>query len=120
MRSLSATLLAPVALCQEKLRAAFRKIIADAHLDDGSYEVKIVRLDDALSLSNRALLIKIDVEHYECHVLAGMTRTLRENRCPVQIEAFDNRDQVVAMMAEIGYELAASFAPNFVFDKLNA
>jgi FkbM family methyltransferase len=103
-----------------KIDGGFSQIIADAHLDDGSYEVKIVRVDDALSLSNRTLLIKIDVEHYECHVLAGMTRTLRENRCLVQIEAFENRDQVVAMMAEIGYEVVGRFAPNFVFDKPNA
>jgi FkbM family methyltransferase len=100
-----------------KIDGGFSQIIADAHLDDGSYEVKIVRLDDVLSLSNRTLLIKIDVEHYECRVLAGMTRTLRENRCLVQIEAFETRDQVIDMMAVIGYELVASFAPNFVFGK---
>ncbi len=104
-----------------KIDGGFSQIIAGAHIDDGGgYEVKIVRLDDALSLSNRRLLIKIDVEHYESRVLAGMTRTLRDNRCLVQIETFETRDQVVAMMAEIGYDLVLSFAPNFVFDKPKA
>lgn len=33
------------------------------YLDDGSFEVKIVRLDQELWISNRTYLIKIDFEH---------------------------------------------------------
>jgi len=99
-----------------KIDGGFSQIISDAHSDDGGYEVKIVRLDDVLSLCSRRLAIKIDVERYECHVLAGMMRTLRENRCIVQIEAFESRAQVISMMADAGYNLVASFSPNFVFD----
>jgi dihydropteroate synthase len=73
-----------------------------------------------LSSSGRTLAIKIDVEHYECNVLAGMKRTLRENRCFVQIEAFETRDQVISIMAAAGYDLVADLSPNLVFDNANA
>ena len=99
-----------------KIDGGFSQLVAGDNTDPSGYEVKVVRLDDLLSLSGRRLAIKIDVERYECHVLAGMTRTLRENRCVVQIEAFESRDQVISIMADAGYNLVASFSPNFVFD----
>lgn len=55
--------------------------------------------------------------YYECKVLAGIRRILRQNECIVQIETFDQLDQVAAMMAAVGYDLVASFLPNFVFEK---
>ena len=39
-----------------------------------------------MTLTDRTLAIKIDVERYERQVLAGMARTLRDNRGIVQIE----------------------------------
>ncbi len=93
----------------------FSRIVGDGNAGAG-YDVEVVRLDDVLALSGQKLAIKIDVEHYECNVLAGMARTLRSNRCLVQIEAFETRDRVIAMMAEAGYDLVADFLPNFVFE----
>jgi len=94
----------------------FSRIVADDAMDGAGYQVPVVRLDDVLSLSGRSLAIKIDVEHYECRVLAGMARTLGQNRCVVQIEAFETRDQVISIMAGAGYDLVADFSPNFVFE----
>lgn len=91
-----------------------------AALDGTAYEVQVVRLDDVISLSGRRLAIKIDVEHFECKVIAGMERTLRQNRCIVQIEAFETRDRVLAMMATAGYDLVKIFTPNFIFDNAAA
>jgi FkbM family methyltransferase len=87
---------------------------------ESGYEVDVVRLDDVVSFSNRRLAIKMDVENYECKVLVGMERTLRENECMIQIELFDTRDQVVSLLAAAGYDLVASFAPNFVFQNFTA
>jgi FkbM family methyltransferase len=39
-----------------------------------------VRFDDFVALTGQTLAIKIDVERYERKVLAGMARTLRDNR----------------------------------------
>jgi FkbM family methyltransferase len=94
----------------------FSRIADGAAAGGGAYQVPVVRLDDVLSLSGQTLAIKTDVEHYECHVLAGMTRTLGENRCLVQVEAFETRDQVISIMAGAGYGLVADFTPNYVFE----
>jgi FkbM family methyltransferase len=94
----------------------FSRIVAGDAMEGAGYQVPVVRLDDVLSLAGRSLAIKIDVEHYECRVLAGMARTLGQNHCVVQIEAFETRDQVIAIMAGAGYDLVADFSPNFVFE----
>ncbi len=94
----------------------FSRIIGNGGAGAGAYDVEVVRLDDVLSLAGQKLAIKIDVEHYECNVLAGMARTLRANRCLVQIEAFETRERVIAMMTDAGYDLVADFLPNFVFE----
>jgi FkbM family methyltransferase len=86
--------------------------------DAPGYEVKVVRLDDVLSFSDRRLAIKMDVENYECKALAGMERILRTNECMIQVEAIDMRDQVIAFLSAAGYELVASFPPNFVFENI--
>jgi FkbM family methyltransferase len=81
------------------------------------YEVEVVRLDDVVSLTGRMLAIKIDIERYERKALAGMARTLRDNRGIVQIEVLEAREETVAMMAAGGYRLAHEVAPNLVFRK---
>lgn len=81
------------------------------------YEVGVVRLDDVISLSGKTLAIKIDVERYERKALAGMARTLRDNRGLVQIEVLEAREETVAMMADAGYALIHEVPPNLVFEK---
>jgi len=95
----------------------FSKIAVD-DLSGAGYDVQVARLDDLVQLSGCKLAIKIDVEHYECDVLAGMPRILSQNRCIVQIEAFETRNEVISIMTAAGYDLAANFAPNFVFESL--
>ena len=65
----------------------------------------------------RSWPIKIDIERYERKALAGMARTLRDNRGIVQIEVLEAREQTVAMMADAGYALMQEFPPNLVFLK---
>jgi FkbM family methyltransferase len=50
------------------------------------FRVGQVRLDDQYAFAGKTLIIKMDVEGYEFHALAGMERTLRDNACYVQIE----------------------------------
>ena len=79
--------------------------------------MEIVRLDDLVALSGLTLAIKIDIERYERKALAGMARTLRDNRGCVQIEVLEARAETVAMMADFGYDLAYEIPPNLVFQK---
>ena len=57
------------------------------------YDVEVVRFDDFVALTGQTLAIKIDVERYERKVLAGMARTLRDNRGIVQIEVLEAREE---------------------------
>jgi FkbM family methyltransferase len=88
------------------------------HADDAAgYDVDVVRLDDVVSFSGSTLAIKIDVERYERKALAGMARTLRDNRGIVQIEVLEAREETIALMAAAGYALSHEVAPNLVFIK---
>ena len=81
------------------------------------YDVDIVRFDDLAALSGKTLAIKIDIERYERKALAGMVRTLRDNRGIVQIEVLEARDETIGLMAAGGYTLTQEFGPNLVFRK---
>jgi FkbM family methyltransferase len=96
----------------------FSRVLDDNESVDSSYEVTVLPLDDVLSFSDRRLAIKIDVENYECKVLAGMQRILRQNECMILVESFDTFDQVTSLLTAAGYELVAGFPPNFVFENI--
>lgn len=83
----------------------------------GGYDVNVVRCDNVVALAGKKLAIKIDIERYERKALAGMARTLRDNRGIVQIEALEAREETIAMMAAAGYALVEEFPPNLVFLK---
>jgi FkbM family methyltransferase len=92
------------------------QIVEQAGSKEG-YEVDIARFDDLIALSGKTLAIKIDIERYERKALAGMARTLRDNKGIVQIEVLEAREETTAMMADAGYTLAQEFPPNLVFSK---
>jgi FkbM family methyltransferase len=81
------------------------------------YDVEVVRFDDFMTLTGRTLAIKIDVERYERKVLAGMARTLRDNRGIAQIEVLEAREETVQLMTAAGFGLAQDFGPKLVFRK---
>ncbi|HUC50766.1 MAG TPA: FkbM family methyltransferase [Xanthobacteraceae bacterium] len=81
------------------------------------YEVDVVRLDDMVALSGKTLAVKIDVERYERKALAGMMRTLNDNRGIVQIEVLEAREDTIGLMAASGFKLTNEFGPNLVFRK---
>jgi FkbM family methyltransferase len=96
----------------------FSRLLDPNESADSDYEIDAVRLDDLLSLSGHRLAIKIDVENYECKVLLGMQRTLRENQCMIQVESFETLDQVTSLLTAAGYDLVARFPPNFIFENM--
>lgn len=88
----------------------------DVPEDANSYLVAVKRFDDQFDLAGQTLAIKLDIEHYECHALAGMERTLRTNRCVVHVESYILRAEVEKMMTGFGYRQTRDFMPNFVFE----
>ena len=92
------------------------QIVENAPPGEG-YDVDIVRLDDLVQLSGKTLAIKIDIERYERKALAGMARTLADNRGVVQIEVLEARDETVGLLETSGFKLAQEFGSNLVFLK---
>ncbi|MFZ3357553.1 MAG: FkbM family methyltransferase [Xanthobacteraceae bacterium] len=92
------------------------QIVENEHAGNG-YDVDVVRFDDLVALSGQKLAIKIDIERYERKALAGMARTLRDNRGIVQIEVLEAREETIGLMSAAGYALAQEFGPNLVFEK---
>ena len=69
-----------------------------------SFKVRQVRFDDEYSIAGKTLIIKMDVEGYEFHALAGMERTLRDNACYLQVELYSDRlEELKALLAGLGY-----------------
>ena len=69
-----------------------------------THRVRQVRFDDEFALSGKTLVIKMDVEGSEFHALKGMERTLRENRCYLQVELYSDRfDELKALFERLGY-----------------
>jgi FkbM family methyltransferase len=104
-------------LIPDEVDSGLSTIVTEEVLVGAGYDVNVVRLDDLVSFTDQCLAIKIDVERFEREVLSGMQNTLRQNRCIIQIEAFETRDQVISMMKDAGYDLALALSPNFVFER---
>jgi FkbM family methyltransferase len=104
-------------LIPDEVDSGLSRIVTQDALKGTGYDVNVARLDDLVSFTDQCLAIKIDVERFEREVLSGMQNTLRQNRCIIQIEAFETRDQVISMMKDAGYDLALALSPNFVFER---
>ncbi len=63
-------------------------------------EVDGVTLDSFLGLKDNNLIVKIDVEGHEQHVLLGMERTVRENRVIMQVEVYEPQQPVTFAILE--------------------
>ncbi|MGD9923502.1 MAG: FkbM family methyltransferase, partial [Pseudorhodoplanes sp.] len=69
-----------------------------------THVVRQIRFDDVFALSGRTVLVKMDVEGSEFHALAGMERTLRDNRCYLQVELYSDRfDDLKSLFERLGY-----------------
>jgi FkbM family methyltransferase len=69
-----------------------------------SHVVRQVRFDDVFAFSGKTILVKMDVEGSEFHALSGMERTLRDNRCYLQVELYSDRfEELKALFARLGY-----------------
>ncbi len=69
-----------------------------------THKVRTVRFDDEFKIKGKRVYVKMDVEGYEFHALAGMERTLKENSGFLQIEIFaDDPEKLKARVTALGY-----------------
>lgn len=79
-------------------RAGVGMVHKEFHLPTS--QVEAVTIDSFLALQDANLVIKVDVEGHEQHALAGMEKTLRENRVLMQIEIYEPQQAVTFPMLE--------------------
>jgi FkbM family methyltransferase len=66
--------------------------------------VRQIVFDDDYKIAGKTVLVKMDVEGSEFHALAGMERTLRDNRCYLQVELYSDRfEELKGLFARLGY-----------------
>ncbi len=71
----------------------------------GMSSIEVRCIDNILSITDKVIGIKIDVEGHESNVVAGMTELLRNNRCILQIESFEDVLPRLSMqLKEAGYK----------------
>lgn len=102
-------------------RSAFRaeeaRSVGRSRLDPGGLlQVPILRLDDLIAEEGCSIVFKIDIEGHEAAALDGLERTLRTNRCFLQVECFEPaRPALIAAMAARGYALAHRIGADLYF-----
>lgn len=103
-------------------RAAFRgegaRSIGRSRLDPaGLLLVPTIRLDEIITDQGAGIVFKIDVEGHEAAALDGLDRTLRTNRCFLQVECFEPaREALTAAMAARGYRLTQRIGDDLYFE----
>jgi FkbM family methyltransferase len=93
--------------------------VVDLNLGFKTLEVEGVALDSFLDMRDRSLIIKIDVEGHEQHVLQGMEEILRNNRVLMQIEIYEQQQAVTfAILDRIGLRRLHQIEHDFYFTNL--
>jgi FkbM family methyltransferase len=83
--------------------------VPDQTPKEKSHLVRQVRFDDHHPLTSKSIVIKMDIEGHEMSALGGMTRTLSENTCYVQVELYSDRfEELKTLFAKTGYRYLRS------------
>jgi len=94
----------------------YEKIHSEQHT---TIQVRQKPIDDVLLLENKKLAIKIDVEGYEQIVLKGMGKLLDNNKCLIQIEAFDTDKGIESYLGPLGYKYIHRIDDDWYFSNMD-
>jgi FkbM family methyltransferase len=84
-----------------------------------THRVKQVKFDDEYQIKNKHILVKMDIEGYEFHALAGMERTLRDNLCYLQVELYSDRiEELKALFQRLNYRFVGTFEIDHYFTNI--
>jgi FkbM family methyltransferase len=94
-------------------------VVPEQTPQDVTFRVRQARFDDRYAISGKTMIIKMDVEGYEFHTLAGIERTLRDNACYLQIEHYGERhEELKARVAGLGYRYLHSHDIDLFFTNM--
>ncbi len=86
---------------------------------DGDSTIDVRRMDDVLSVKNKKIAIKIDVEGHEVSAVSGMSELLKNNQCVLQIESFgDELPSLSKEMKLIGYKKINSIESDHYYSNI--
>lgn len=92
-----------------------------AHQFTSRETVELRRLDDLTSQRGQRIALKIDVEGHEIEAVSGMRQLLQDNDAIVQIEfRQSNETTLIALMADIGYNVMEMIERDLYFGKTPA
>lgn len=83
--------------------------------------VLIKKGDDFLQFKEKKIILKIDVEGFELHVLKGLEKTLTNNICVLQIEIWKKtKDEVYKFLNSLNYKMICSIDGDSYFSNKNS
>ncbi|MCP4393554.1 MAG: FkbM family methyltransferase [Alphaproteobacteria bacterium] len=83
--------------------------------------IKAVNLDSELDIKNKTVFIKIDIEGHEFKALKGMSKTLQNNKCFLQIESFDDKaTEIEKLMKSLNYKKCHQIQSDHYYSNINA
>lgn len=84
-----------------------------------THRVRQVKFDDEYQIRGKHILIKMDIEGYEFHALAGMERTLRDNLCYLQVELYSGRlEELKEFFHRLNYRFLGTFEIDHYFTNI--
>ena len=69
------------------------------------YQAYINKLDNLISIKNKRLFIKVDVESHEYYLLLGAVKTIKNNEVIIQIEIIKNKTKVFKLLKKNNFKL---------------
>lgn len=88
--------------------------------ETGDTKIVVKRLDDVLQITNQRLILKIDVEGHERHVVDGAVAILTGNQCLMQVEATaENIGPLTHTLGALGYRLVTRLG-DYYFTNLSS
>lgn len=89
--------------------------------DFEGYPVDAVPIDSAVPVTDRYILMKLDVEGHEAPVLRGLTQTVARNKVVMQVEIFEqHHDQVFAEVERLGLRTIHTIYPDHYLTNMSA
>ena len=84
--------------------------------DDGNIKISVKKCDEIIQFHNQNICIKCDVEGHELEAFKGMEKLLKDNRCFLQIEIWeDNYQELNQYLIDSGYKFTKKIIGEYYY-----
>jgi len=84
--------------------------------DEGNIKISVKKCDEIIQFHNQNICIKCDVEGHELEVFKGMEKLLKDNRCFLQIEIWeDNYQELNQYLIDSGYKFTKKIIGEYYY-----